>query len=86
MIHIEVDYQGDKSIEIYSFTGTSADYQSKLDEIEAYPGKIDQLKIYTGSNKATPMWDQHPMEVLIETTSVDLAVHRGRKIEYPSVK
>jgi len=84
MIHIEVDYHGDRSIETYSFTSTGDSYKAKLDEIENYSGKIDGIKVYIGSDKASTGWDQHPSEVLISVTHPGTAVRRARRIKYPS--
>ena len=83
MIHIEVDYEGERSFETYSFTATDTDYQAKLDELEKYPGKVDGIRIYIGSDSVTTTWDQNPKEVLVKTTNVGLAVRRGRTIKYP---
>lgn len=83
MIHIEIDYEGEHSFETYSFTATDSQYQAKLDELEKYPGKIDGVRIYIGSERITAACDQNPIEVLVKTTNVGLAVRRGRKIKYP---
>ncbi len=83
MIHIYVDYQGPRSEETNSFTDTGDDYQAKLNEIEAYSGKIDRIKIYTGSNKVGAAWEEHPIKVLVKTTNPGIAVRKGRQIKYP---
>lgn len=83
MIHIEVDYQGPRSIETYSFTGTGKDYHEKLDEIKNYKGKIDSIKVSLGTDRAGDMWDHIPAQILFQTTHVGLALKRARKIQYP---
>lgn len=84
MIHIEVDYKGDRSIETYSFTSTGDDYQAKLDEIENYSGKIDGVKVYIGRDKVSAGWEEHPAEILVSATHPGIAIRRARKIKYPS--
>lgn len=84
MIHIEVDYQGGRSIETYSFTSTGDDYKAKLDEIEKYPGKIDSLKVFIGRDKVSTGWDEHPAKILVNASHLGIAIRRARKIKYPS--
>jgi len=74
MIHIYVDYEGPRSDETNSYTCAGKEYLAKLDEIEAYDGKIDKIIISVGSDKAGDMWDQQPKQVLVDTTNVGIAV------------
>ena len=85
MIYVEVDYQGDRSIETYSFTSTDGDYQAKLNEIEAYPGSIDEIKIYADTDKVSVARNQPSLDALVKTTHVASAIRRGRQIIYPSL-
>lgn len=82
MIHIEVDYQGSRSIETASFTSTGNDYIHKLNEIEAYKGRIDRIRVYVGSDNVTENWDQHGMNVKVDTTSVGVAIRKAKAIKY----
>jgi hypothetical protein len=82
MIHIYVDYEGSRSDETSSYTNAGSDYLAKLDEIETYEGKIDKIIISTGSDKAGMAWDQHPQEILVNTTNVAIAIRKGRHIKY----
>jgi hypothetical protein len=83
MIHIYVDYQGQRAEETNSFMDTGDAYLAKLDEIEAYTGKIDQIIIFIGNDKAGPTWDKHPREDLVKTTDPGIAARKGRQIKYP---
>jgi len=83
MIHIEVDYKGPRSVEVYDFVSTGSAYMARLDEIEAYTGKIDRIRVYTGSSKVNNLlFDQHGIEVLIDTTSVGVALRKARRMIY----
>jgi len=82
MIHIYVDYEGPRSDETNSYTCAGKEYLAKLDEIEAYDGKIDKIIISVGSDKAGDMWDQQPKQVLVDTTNVGIAVRKGREIKH----
>lgn len=83
MIHIEVDFQGDRSIETYSFVSTGDAYYQKLDELAAETCKIDSIKIRIGSDKVQLGWDRHPSEVLVDTSNVGIAIHKARLVKYP---
>jgi hypothetical protein len=82
MIHVYVDYQGPRADETYSYTSTGEEYLAKLDEIEAYDGRIDKVIISVGSDKVGTMWDQHPKQILIDTTNVGVAVRKARTIKH----
>lgn len=83
MIHIEVDYEGPRSIETSSFAGTGADYQAKLDEIEKYEGKIDRIRVYIGTNKVSAgVFDQIGRDIKVNTTNVGVALRKARQIKY----
>lgn len=82
MIHIYVDYQG-KSDETYSFTNTGPNFRAKLDELEAYYGKIDEIQVYTRNNAASSTRGKYPSRLLVKTTNVGIAVRKARRISYP---
>lgn len=82
MIHIEVDYQGPRSIETTSFVSTDKGYMNKLDEIEDYEGKIDRIRVYVGTDRVTELWDQYGMDIKVDTTNVGVAMRKAKAIKY----
>ena len=82
VIHIEVDYQGPRSIELTSFASTGKGYMDKLDEIEAYEGKIDRIRVYVGTDRVTELWDQYGMDIKVDPTNVGVAMRKAKAIKY----
>ncbi|MDK2899419.1 MAG: hypothetical protein PWQ10_606 [Patescibacteria group bacterium] len=81
MITISVDYEGPKSIEEYYFTSFDKSYLDKLNDIEAYNGKIDRVVITRGvdSTRDFPgVFMQMGREELVNTTNVKVAIRKGK--------
>lgn len=80
---IEVDYQGDRSIEEYAFKGFNRAYLDKLEEIESYSGKIDGIKVvevFKSLTEARGLFLNNLSFTHVDTTHVGMAIRRARKL------
>lgn len=80
---IEVDYRGDRSIEEYTFKGFNQAYLDRLEEIEAYSGKIDGIKVievFKSLAEARGLFLNNLAFTHVDTTNVGMAIRRARKL------